>query len=209
MTKRTLRLAAYIAIPLAGIVIAAALWRPWAEQPEPVSREALQEAVLSRYPGTVKNLVKAEDQYVLLLETDQGLYRVKADAVSGEIVYLERLQTADQDNKPAPTPPSESSSPPPSPNVPPSTASPGENAGKPLPFIGVERAKKIAAVHVQGTAEDAELKGSAAGNAYYLVEVDVEGGRDADVQVNAVSGEVMSVIWDDENDKDRKDDKDD
>ncbi|MFC4601320.1 PepSY domain-containing protein [Cohnella hongkongensis] len=222
MNKRTLRLAGYIVMLAAGIGIAAALWRPWPGHQETLSREALQEAVLARYPGTVKDLVKAEDRYVMLLETDQGSYRVKADAGSGEIVYLERIGAPMNGHEPAPTPaptsapapgPSESppsspiSSPSPSPTVPPSTsASPDEGNAKSPAFIGAERAKKLAAAHVKGTAEDVELKGRVAGKAYYLVEVDVEGGRDADVQVNAVSGAIMSVIWDDDDDEESDDD---
>ncbi|PRX68865.1 peptidase YpeB-like protein [Cohnella sp. SGD-V74] len=211
MNQRTLRLAGYIVVLAAGIGIVAALWKPWAGQQETISREALQEAVLSRYPGTVKDLVKADDQYVMLLETDQGLYQVKADAGSGEIVYLERIGGSGNVPEPSPTPsptPEPSVSPSPSPSPTPSfpTASPDGGDSKTPVFIGAERARKIAAAHVRGTAEDVELKGAAAGNAYYLVEVDVEGGRDADVQVNAVSGAIMSVIWDDEDDKGSDDD---
>jgi len=209
MNQRTLRLAGYIVVLAIGIGIIAALWKPWVGQQETISREALQEAVLSRYPGTVKDLVKADDQYVMLLETEQGLYQVKADAGSGEIVYLERIGGSGNVPEPSPTPtptpePSEAPSPSPTSSLP--TASPDGGDSKPPVFIGAERARKIAASHVKGTAEDVELKGADAGNAYYLVEVDVESGRDADVQVNAVSGAIMSVIWDDEDDKGSDDD---
>jgi len=214
MNKRTLRIAGYVAVLAAGIVIAVALWKPWDGKPEAISREALQETVLARYPGTIKDLVKADDQYVMLLETDQGLYQVKADTGTGEIVYLERIGSPEGGNEPSPTQspkpsdtPSPSPSPTPSPSVAPSPSGSSDvDDDKSPSFIGAAKAKKIAATHVRGTAEDVELKGKVAGSAYYLVEVEVEGGRDADVQVNAVSGAIMSVIWDDEDDKESNDD---
>lgn len=212
MNKRTLRLVSCVSVLAAGIVIAGAVWKPWNGKAETISRETVQETVLARYPGKIKDLVKAEDQYVMLLETDQGLYQVKADAGSGEIVYLERIGSSEGGNTPSPTPtPQPPASPSPSPSPSPSVSpSPSSSAGidddKSSSFIGAAKAKKIAAAHVRGKAEDVELKGKVAGSAYYLVEVEVEGGRDADVQVNAVSGAIMSVIWDDVDDKESNDD---
>ncbi|MDO3410251.1 PepSY domain-containing protein [Saccharibacillus sp. CPCC 101409] len=45
---------------------------------------------------------------------------------------------------------------------------------------------------------DAELRTEDDGEAYYLVEIELENGREASVQVNAVSGGVQSITWEED-----------
>ncbi|MCJ8008176.1 PepSY domain-containing protein [Lederbergia wuyishanensis] len=59
-----------------------------------------------------------------------------------------------------------------------------------------EKAAQIALKNVSGKVDDIEFEQSN-GVTYFLVEVDRENDKDATVQINAISGEIMSITWDD------------
>ncbi|WP_176220713.1 PepSY domain-containing protein [Cohnella massiliensis] len=235
MNKRQRWIAGLGGLAVAAIV-AILIWKPWTGEAVALSREAAERAVLARYPGIVSETTKSGGVYRMRLQTDRGLYEVEADAYSGEIVYLQLIEAAAAEPSPSggteqspPASGSEAATPPPAgggngtataapggsapPPPPPAsggqTEAPGESAGEPPALLAPAKAKSLAAAHVAGEIEDAELKRTADGGAYYLVEIDVDDGRDAIVQVHAISGAIMSVTWDDENDSDDDADDDD
>lgn len=65
-------------------------------------------------------------------------------------------------------------------------------------------ASALALKKVKGTVQDIDLKRSGA-KRFYLVEIDTSDGREAVIQINAASGAVMSVTWDDDDNDDDKD----
>lgn len=67
-------------------------------------------------------------------------------------------------------------------------------------FLSEKQAQQKALVRVPGEVDDVELRGTKSGNPYYLVEIDLEDGREATVQVNAISGAIRSVTWDKDDD---------
>ncbi|ANY68026.1 hypothetical protein BBD42_17245 [Paenibacillus sp. BIHB 4019] len=70
--------------------------------------------------------------------------------------------------------------------------------------ISPDEAEAIALKQIKGKVEDIELKSSDRSR-YYLVEIDTPDDREATVQVHAVTGAIMSITWD-EDDDDREDD---
>lgn len=124
--------------------------------------------------------------------------------------------------KPTPSPiPTDKAEPSPS-SVPNSSNGPGTGQGSsnvdsdkeidPTPnkenakLLTSDKASKLAAAHIKGEVEDVSLKTAKDGKKYYLIEIDVNDGRDAVVQVNAISGAIMSVVWEeDDDDSDEKD----
>ncbi|PPA72263.1 PepSY domain-containing protein [Jeotgalibacillus proteolyticus] len=68
-------------------------------------------------------------------------------------------------------------------------------AKNPVP-ITEDKAKEIALTEVTGTVDDVELEQSEEGF-YFLVEIETGDDREAIVQINAISGNVMSTTWDD------------
>lgn len=63
------------------------------------------------------------------------------------------------------------------------------------------KAAAAAALNVQASAvedTDAELRRQEDGQAYYLVDVELKNGREAEVQINAVSGAMLTITWDEE-----------
>ncbi|MFB5676310.1 PepSY domain-containing protein [Paenibacillus terreus] len=67
-----------------------------------------------------------------------------------------------------------------------------------------KEAKNIALQQVQGKVEDVDFR-TEGGVRYYLVEIDTPDEREAIVQVNAISGVIMSVAWDEEDDPEEDD----
>ncbi|MCG7378278.1 PepSY domain-containing protein [Paenibacillus sp. ACRSA] len=67
-------------------------------------------------------------------------------------------------------------------------------------FLSEKQAEQKALARVPGEVDDIELRGTNSGNPYYLVEIDLVDGREAIVQVNAISGAIRSVTWDEDED---------
>jgi len=83
-------------------------------------------------------------------------------------------------------------------NEPQNDKSSGSATVSPSGVISAEKAERIALQQVKGTVDDTEYEhGDKQGQRYYLVEIDTADDREATVQINAISGEVMSVTWDD------------
>lgn len=155
-----------------------------------------------------------------------GIYSINAlDALSGDKDGLtEQTPEVSQSPKPTSSPtavPEETASPKPTQSpVVTSTKEPTETASpsdKPTPsanttpkpssmtLISEKKAIELALGKVKGTVEDVDLEQS--GNKrYYLVEIETAEGREAEVQINAASGKIMSVTWSEDDDNDDAED---
>ena len=75
-----------------------------------------------------------------------------------------------------------------------------------------DQAMNVALKEVPGTVEEIETK-SMNGIVYYLVEIEANDGREATVEINAITGKINTLTWDDdqedEDDDDQEDDDDD
>jgi len=81
------------------------------------------------------------------------------------------------------------------------------NAPKPAPILILKEkdAERIALTQVPGKVDDTDYEDDEdKGQSYYLVDIDTPDEREATVQINAVSGAVMSVTWDDADDSDNE-----
>ncbi|WP_181286075.1 PepSY domain-containing protein [Saccharibacillus deserti] len=88
-----------------------------------------------------------------------------------------------------------------------SPASPDDPGGANARLLSERQAKAAAAAALgveSGAVEDsdAELRSEEDGQAYYLVDVELKTGRQAEVQINAVSGAMQTITWDEEEDSD-------
>ncbi len=208
----------------AAIFIFLLAFKPWEGQAKAMTEEAVKEAILAQYSGKVNESIKKGNRYRLELETEQGVYEVEVSAYSGEILALHRLKSWVTTKPASPSPTGNPLSPTLTPNPantnggslspsatpkpsqkpeatsPVSTAKPSSKPTDNVKLIGEEQAGKLAAGHVKGKVEEIDLKTAKDGKAYYLVEVDVKNRGDAIVQVNAISGAIMSVVWEDDDD---------
>ncbi|MFD1888059.1 PepSY domain-containing protein [Paenibacillus wenxiniae] len=105
-----------------------------------------------------------------------------------------------------PVPPDDTNSPTTNNKREPAQAGPGKRPSSSATSITEKQAEQIAIGQVKGEVDDVKFKHSGkTGQQYYLVEMDTPDDREAVVQINAISGAVMSVTWDDEEDSDKKD----
>ena len=87
------------------------------------------------------------------------------------------------------------------PTAPASTPAPSASEAPPEQWISERRAIELALAQVPGEVEDVELESDKRGGRYYLVEIDTPDDREATVQIGAITGEIMSVTWDDDDDE--------
>jgi len=203
-------------------------FKPWEGHARSLTEDAIKRTLLAQYPGKINESTKKGNRYRLELETGQGIYEVEVNANDGEVLALHQLKSLGDGNEvllpsptavtptatPKPTEPvttdhSGSASPSPTakptqkPTAPPSaTAKPSTKPSTNAKLLDEKKAGKLAAAHVKGKVKDIDFKRSKDGSTYYLVEVDVKKRGDAVVQVNAISGAIMSVVWEDEDDDD-------
>ncbi|MEK5034626.1 PepSY domain-containing protein [Paenibacillus sp. FSL R7-0302] len=153
-----------------------------------LSRDQAEQAVLNEYAGKVESLKLQAGAYVAELQTEQGRYELKLDGVSGEILSIVLLKRADE---PAVQPTSAAT---------PAPSGGAEATPSPAPtpaaqsVVSEAEAVRLALLEVPGKLDDVDTGIDAAG-AFYLVEIHTSDGREAVVQVNAISGHIMSVTW--------------
>ena len=74
--------------------------------------------------------------------------------------------------------------------------------------LNEEQAKNAALKEVPGTVDNLEAK-NVNGISYYLVEIEANDGREATVEINAITGKINTLTWDDDQEDDDDDDDDD
>lgn len=202
--------AAALCILAPAAIAAALLWVRQEDKPALTEADA-RSAVESRYDGSIEKIALSGDVYTVLLRNEQGLYELHVPTDGSGIASIYRLERADADGEDgadrSPAPEAEPTAP---------TAGPGggQPAGSPVSpdsspppsvWLTEEEAAALAAKEIEGTIEETEW-GESGGKRYYLVEIDTPDDREAVVQIHAVTGEVMSVTWDDDDDEEEGDD---
>lgn len=192
---------------VAVLIIVNAVWSPFSPSTSAMSTDEVVEEVLSQYPGgEITKTTLDGGVYRLELQSATGTYEMTVDSRQGDIVSIQQL------NERASQPPTE-----PDPDTPPSEpadhgdkeATGGTTGGEsgngsgtsepPATMITKEYAIKLSLEKVPGTVEDVEYRENKSSR-YYLVEIEREDGREATIQVHAITGKIMTVTWDDEDD---------
>ncbi|KOR76197.1 PepSY domain-containing protein [Paenibacillus solani] len=198
---------------VAVMIIVNAVWSPFSSSTSAMSTDEVVEEVLSQYPGGEITKTSLDGEvYRLELQSANGTYEMTVDARQGDIVSIQQL---DERTSQPPTEPVEPTEP--NLDIPPSE--PADNGGKetaggttggeigngsdasepPATMITKEYAIKLSLEKVPGKVEDVEYRESKSSR-YYLVEIEREDGREATIQVHAITGKIMTVTWDDEDD---------
>ncbi|WP_394218387.1 PepSY domain-containing protein [Halobacillus trueperi] len=143
---------------------------------EPLSESDIREKVQTQYNGEITDVTSVEDHYLATIELDEGVYEVVVLKKDGRISDIRPLGSLKDNDS---TAPSEDQS---------------ENAQ--TEPITEEKAKAVALNEIEGEVDDIDYE-SGGDPAFYLVEIERSGGEEATVQVHALTGEIMSVTWDD------------
>lgn len=143
------------------------------QQPD-VTMNKAGEKLAEQYGGTVKKAEQADGEFRYTIEVpDEGQYSMTVDSETGELVAMTRLETVENET-----------------NV------QEEKTEKGARQLTTEEAGEIALKKVPGTVDDIEQgDGEEAGS--YLVDIDAQNGEEVTVRINAISGEVLSISWDD------------
>ncbi len=223
------RLRTGVAAAVIIVVLTAGVWlytyhSPAASSPR-LSLAAAQQEVLSQYTGEIVGGKEQGEAYVIQLKSAQGLYEltVEQSGITG-IRTLERYVADDPGTSPgtvspeptegggvSPEPSGEPSAIPsqtpapsetPKPQSTPKSSSPAATnkaTANPSILISEATAAELALKKVPGEVKDID-KENEGGKWYYFVEIETKDGREADVQLNAASGAVITVTWDDDDD---------
>ncbi|MFC0394272.1 PepSY domain-containing protein [Paenibacillus mendelii] len=169
--------------------------------------EAKQE-VLNQYEGTIVSAESNGSSYLVRLQSETGLYELNVDKDHADITGIKSIErytdsvpdgTSSPDNN-QPTDPGTNPSPTP---TSPTDLPDKETVLNPDVFLNEDEAAKLALSKVDGTVTDLDIE-KTHGKWYYIIEVETPDGREADVQINAASGAIQSVTWDDEDDDKEK-----
>ncbi|MCH1627027.1 PepSY domain-containing protein [Ferdinandcohnia quinoae] len=151
---------------------------------KPLTGAEAGKLVQDMYSGDIVEIKQFSDVYNIQIKLETGLYQVEINRNSGDISALTRIATGEtakepiQNEEPNDEDDSEQS---------PQEASNG---------ITENEAKVIALQQVKGDVDDVDIE-QLGGITFYLVEIEREDGEDATVQINAITGEVHTIRWDD------------
>lgn len=175
------------------LVVCLVFWLAPSISAKDLTEEEANSVVLEKYPGDIIKTTKTKDEYQIEIKLETGVYVIKIDAKSGDVLSLAQTEkpvqvAPEQVEKEEPVLTSEEEKP---------AEEPAE-----VTLITKQEAVEISANHLKGMADedDAEFHAISGQSPYYLVEVEIENGdddREAVVQVDAYTGEVKSVDWDD------------
>lgn len=156
----------------------------------------IQQQLERMYAGDVTALEVIGDEYKATVTRSDGIYEVRTDREFGNVLSLVKLQDEETGTENPDSSQGEST-------IPPETTpeSNEEEPTAPSTRLTEQQVIEIARSQVQGTIEDVDFEGSQDGG-YYLVEVERpatngDDGPEATIQIHAITGEVLSVVWDD------------
>ncbi|WP_406944752.1 PepSY domain-containing protein [Halobacillus sp. SY10] len=143
---------------------------------EPLTESDIREKVQTQYNGEITDVTSTEGHYLATIELEEGVYEVavlKKDGRISDIKPIEKFQDNDS-----------------------TTSSDSQSENTKTQPITEEKAKAVALNEIEGEVDDIDFE-SEVDPAFYLVEIERPGGEEATVQIHALSGEIMSVTWDD------------
>lgn len=225
------RFAALAAALAAAAFLVTFLLLRGAEKPSELTAAAAEREVLEQYGGEIVQSRADGDGYKVTLQSSEGLYELTVAGAEARILSITRLESSKPEATETPGLASPSASPATMPAGSESPAAtdnpdPGESAnptapgatpdkpeatppapkptGSPSVHISEVRAAELALQKVPGKVQDVD-KEREDGQWYYFVEIETNDLREAEVQLNAVTGTVISVAWDDADDDDDDD----
>lgn len=154
-----------------------------------MSATEAEEKVEQLYTGKVITTLERDDHFLITLSLSGGEYELVLDRKSGDILSMTKTISSSNNNSDTTTEEGveagkeEPSEPPPS-------------NEEPTSQITEQEAIGIALEKMAGTVEEVELEESN-GVSYYLVEIEANDQQEATIQVHSITGEVISITWDD------------
>lgn len=155
---------------------------------EPLTKDEARTKVQNLYQGEIVKIQEQQAIYVVVINLESGTYEVEIDRATGEIGTLSRIIT-DKGNTQAGGNQQESPAAP----KPENTTDP---TIEPTQHITEEEAIAIALQSISGKVDEVKTE-QVGGVLYYLIEIEREDGQEGIVEIHGITGEVISITWDD------------
>lgn len=156
------------------------------KEEEIITADEMKKTIESRYAGEVISIELVEEggknRYSSMLQGANGIYQIRTDAHSGQILQLIPLKMKPADSTQTEKPAEPEKTPPKQAN---------QNTG-----ISLDQARAIALEQIDGTFDGIEVE-EVNGALAYEVEIDTADHQEVKVQVDAYTGRVLSVVWED------------
>lgn len=170
---------------------------------EPLSAAEAAEKVKELYKGEIVEVIEGKSSYQFTVKLETGIYSIEIDRETGDISSMTRSNekkagNSGEDNgekikEQSPSSPEEQTTQ----ETPGQTPlNPVEPTKEPVKVITKEQAAAIALQNISGAVDDIDIEDEDEVT-FYLVEIEKEDGNGGTVQINAITGDVMSVTWDD------------
>ena len=137
-----------------------------------VSAEEVREKVAQQYKGKISFVEEHKGSYLVAMTLETGDYELEVSKEDGAIIRLQRTKELSSKKD---------------------TSDKQKEKTQPLTE---DQARDIALQRVSGHVDDVDYESSDEGS-YFLVEIERKNGSEVTVQVNDVTGKVMSISWDD------------
>lgn len=181
-------------------ILLSRVFTPGSSSASELTEQEAKEIAQQRYSGLVQEIKQEADDYIIRLERGTGLYELQINSKTGEVSSLKRINEGDNKGVDAEQPPPDHGQI----NEEPKQAN--NDVKEEQTILTEEKAAAIALEEVPGTVDDIDIE-NMNGVVYFLVEVEGNDGREATVEINAITGEVHSFTWDDEDDEDEDEDE--
>lgn len=161
-----------------------------------LAKEEIKEIIEQKQIGEIEDIHEKEDNkkklYEAIVKNEQEKVYLTLDGETGEILEQEeeKLQTADKENTSESTEPDNSSN-----KEEEKPEQSGESEEK-SQNLTTEEAVQIALDTVYGEVDDIDLEDED-GQQYYFIEIETDDDQEAEIQIHAITGEVISIEWDD------------
>lgn len=155
-----------------------------------MSASEAEEKVEQLYTGKVITTLERDDRFLITLLLSGGEYELVLDRKSGDILSMTKTKISPNNNSDTTTEEGVEAGK----EEEPSEPTPANE--KPPSQITEQEAIGIALEKMAGTVEEVELEESN-GVSYYLVEIEANDQQEATIQVHSITGEVISITWDD------------
>ncbi|WP_338471997.1 PepSY domain-containing protein [Niallia sp. XMNu-256] len=186
-TKVWISIGAGIFVVLFLFILLTKVFTPGNPSARELTAQEAKEIAQQRYSGLVQEIKQEADHYVIQLERITGLYELQINAETGEVSSLKRLKEKEAEKNVEPTPSQQQGT---------EEEAPVEEVQSRLTE---EKAAEIALKEVPGEVDDIDVE-NINGITYFLVDVEVNDGREATVEINGITGEVQSLTWDEDDD---------
>ncbi|SFJ46847.1 Uncharacterized membrane protein YkoI [Halobacillus dabanensis] len=142
---------------------------------KPLSEEEVREKVQSQYNAQLTEWVAKEGYYSATMELEEGLYEIIVRKEDGSVADMRQVDDFSNGETSKETE-----------NLPESPAQP----------MSEEKAMEIALKEVDGKVDDIEFE-TENEIPFFLVEIERTDELEASVQVHAITGEILSINWED------------